>query len=170
MQVIDIRVTSQHFNIIWGSFILKPHLFTTSIPVWQSGNGAGRGWRWCFAFKSPHSSPVAPLTPWPLSLTLPAPLSPSPSFLLYPWGRRVTVRRTRWLLSWQQLSVSPINYTGWLTPSSTLILAFIRRLGTPRSRQHPPLAQSPPRCSLGLSPPAHKESSFKSDTKLLGFY
>ncbi len=38
-------------------------------------------------------------------------------------------RRTRWHLSWQQLSVSPINYTGWLTPSPTLIRAFIHPLG-----------------------------------------
>lgn len=38
-------------------------------------------------------------------------------------------RRTWWDLSWQQLSVSPINYTNWLTPSPTLIRAFIHPLG-----------------------------------------
>lgn len=66
-----------------------------------------------------------PSDPDPSHFTLLAPVSLLPHCA---W-RRVAARRTWWHLPWQQLSVSPINYTDWLTPSPTLILGFILPLG-----------------------------------------
>lgn len=42
----------------------------------------------------------------------------------------LAVQRTWWHLSWQHLSDSPINYTEWLTPCPTLILASILPQGS----------------------------------------
>lgn len=67
--------------------------------------------------------------PDPSRFTQPAPLLPTSILLPLSVRRSGAVFRTRWHLSWQQLSVSAINYTGWLTPFSTLILAFIHPLG-----------------------------------------
>lgn len=135
-----IRHHSSYVAALWSIFIL--HMVTlcslylsvsVSITV-REQEQTGQGWylqciRRCrglsgASFKSLHSSPVVPLTSWPLLLH---PACSSFLALLFPpfsVRRRVAVRRTYWHYSWQQLSVSAINYTDWLTSSPTLILAF----------------------------------------------
>lgn len=79
-----------------------------------------------------HSSPDIALKPRPLSFHHACSLF-SPSLFPHCARRRAAVRRTLWHLSRQQLSVTPVNYTDWLTPLPTLILAVI----LPRDPQFP---------------------------------
>lgn len=104
-----------------------------SITLSDSRDRAGQGWclQWrCqdlsgASFKSLHSSPVFPFwLPDPSYFTLSTPLFLRPSSSSLCEGG-LAVWRVWWHLSWQQLSVSAINYTGWLTPSLTLIPASL---------------------------------------------
>lgn len=100
---------------------------TLSVLITVSRIRTGRGWtlrQRCQGLLIHHL-----LSGWPLRnpLVRPACSFFPPCLLLL---TVLAVRRTRWYLSWQQLSDSPINYTEWLTPCPTLILASILPQGS----------------------------------------